>query len=260
MFDPKDESPARDIARPDDFELALAAELQAALLPSACPKNCLNQQAAARNRMCGVVGGDFYDFIRINDDQVAIVIGDVVGHGVRASLLMAKIMGFLRSELPSRSRPVEIISSLNRMLLGLGDRIGQVVLCSLFYTVIDLPSGIAFFINAGHPRPFLCDRNKFQIIPLGGQNILLGVEEYEPVEGCHTFHAGERLVMFTDGITEADNGSHEYFGEQRLHHIVSECSNGSPLQCADAVFAGVDLFRNTARQTDDETIVVIDRL
>ena len=175
---------------PDNFDLALAAELQAALLPATCPPDCPHQQAAARNRMCGQVGGDFYDFIRINQDQVAIVIGDVVGHGVRASLLMAKIMGHLRSEPANRSRPAELIGDLNNMLLALGSRLGQVVLCSLFYAVIDLPSGAAFFVNAGHPRPFLHEKATHKITALGGQNILLGVQEFKPVEGCHTFAPG----------------------------------------------------------------------
>jgi len=101
-------------------DLALAAELQAALLPSACPTDCVHQEAAARNRMCGRVGGDFYDFIRINEDQVAVVIGDVVGHGVRASLLMAKIMGHLRGKPADRNRPGELIADLNDTLFGPG--------------------------------------------------------------------------------------------------------------------------------------------
>ncbi len=238
----------------------MAAELQAALLPATCPPDCPHQQAAARNRMCGQVGGDFYDFIRINQDQVAIVIGDVVGHGVRASLLMAKIMGHLRSEPANRSRPAELIGDLNNMLLALGSRLGQVVLCSLFYAVIDLPSGAAFFVNAGHPRPFLHEKATHKITALGGQNILLGVQEFKPVEGCHTFAPGQRLVMFTDGLTETDGQGGTFFGEPRLRDCVRQCGELSPDACADAVFASVDAFRAGAKQQDDQTIVIIDRL
>ena len=129
-----------------DADLALAAELQAALLPSSCPADCPHQEAAARNRMSGRVGGDFYDFIRINPDQVAVVIGDVLGHGVRASLLMAQIMGRLRGNPAGGNRPRERIADLNDMLLALGERIGQTMLCSLFYAVIDLPAGSLFFV------------------------------------------------------------------------------------------------------------------
>ncbi|MFP3937089.1 MAG: SpoIIE family protein phosphatase, partial [Phycisphaerae bacterium] len=76
-----------------DVELALAAELQAALLPRECPDDCPHQKAAARNRMSGAVGGDFYTFLRLHRDQIAILIGDVVGHGVHAALVMSQIMG-----------------------------------------------------------------------------------------------------------------------------------------------------------------------
>jgi sigma-B regulation protein RsbU (phosphoserine phosphatase) len=245
---------------PKDLELALAAELQAALLPTTCPSHCAHQEAAARNRMCGGVGGDFYDFLHINDDQIAVVIGDVVGHGVRASLLMAKLMGYLRSAPPSRSRPSELIDDLNRMLLDLGNRLGQVVLCSLFYTVIDLPTGVAFFVNAGHPLPVLCDRRTCRVRHLGGQNILLGVEEFKPIEGCHTFTAGERLILHTDGLTDADNGRGQYFGDDRLQQCIMQGLGLKPDDCVATIFADVDAFRNGAKQQDDQTIVIIDRI
>ena len=249
-------------------DLALAAELQAALLPSACPADCPHQEAAARNRMCGRVGGDFYDFIRINDDQVAVVIGDVVGHGVRASLLRAKIMGHLRGKPADRNRPGELISDLNDMLLALGDRVGQAMLCSLFYAVIDLPTGSLFFVNAGHPLPFLSDKAGGDITLLGGRSLLLGVQEFKPIEGCHHFQAGQRLVLYTDGLTDAcgpdlgepEGVSEEYFGEPRLREAVARAAQRTPQACVDAIFAAVDDFRNGAPQQDDETIVIIDRL
>ena len=88
----------------DLLDLALAAELQAALLPKMCPTGCPHQAAAARNRMCGTVGGDFYDFIRINREQIALVVGDVVGPRARAAPPTGPRRGFLRSE-PQPRRP-----------------------------------------------------------------------------------------------------------------------------------------------------------
>src|ERR1035437_6194964 len=109
----------------DEQDLALGAQLQEAPLPSSCPVDCDHQVAAARNRMCGTVGGDFHDFIRVNEDQVAIMVGDVVGHGVRASLLMAQIMGYFRSTAADKlTRPTPVISALNAMLIDLGERTG----------------------------------------------------------------------------------------------------------------------------------------
>lgn len=242
------------------FDLALAAELQAALLPKTCPTNCPHHVAAARNRMCAGVGGDFYDFIRINEDQIALVIGDVVGHGVRASLIMAQIMGFLRSRPDDLSRPQPIVVSLNKMLIDMGTSIGSVLSCSLLYGVIDAPTGTGFFVNAGHPRPFITDRSKSEPLHLGEPNMLLGVEEFSPTEACHTFLPGERLVMFTDGILDATNPAGERFGDARLQQTVNDHLSAQPEGCAEEVFQAVEQFRQDAQQTDDETIVVIDRV
>ena len=244
----------------DLLDLALAAELQAALLPKLCPTGCPHQAAAARNRMCGTVGGDFYDFIRINRDQIALVVGDVVGHGVRAALLMGQIMGFLRSEPEKRSRPLQVVQALNEMLLDLGDRTGSVMPCSMFYAVIDGPSGICFFVNAGHPRPLLCDRRTGRVRALGEHDLLLGVEPYQPKEMCHTFTADERMLLYTDGILDAVNEDKECFGPQRLRSVIADCPRCGPEQLAEAVFRTIDEFRGEAPQQDDETVVVVDRL
>lgn len=244
----------------DEQELALAAELQAALLPKRCPIQCEHQVTAARNRMCGSVGGDFYDFIRISDEQIAVVIGDMVGHGVRASLLMANIMGWLRSERGNYSRPTEVITALNRMLIDLGNRIGTPMPCSIFYLVLDQPTGLGMFVNAGHPRPFLCNREKCSTFHLGDRNMLLGVEEFTPEEGCNVFAPGQRLVLYTDGILDAANPQGIHFGKERLGQLIAQGQDLTPDQLADAVFAAVDHFRDGHRQIDDETIVVFDRV
>ena len=243
-----------------ELDLALAAELQAALLPTECPADCPHHVAAARNRMCARVGGDFHDFIRINQDQIALVVGDVVGHGVRASLLMAKIMGYLRSETANRSRPMEMVRAINRTLIDLGEKVGHVLSCTMLYAVIDAPTGTGFFVNAGHCRPFICDRERCSVLHLEPRNLMLGVDEFQPQEACHTFMPGERLVIYTDGIVEASDPDDQPFGEQRLHEVVFAHSEDGPDRCAAGVFEAVDAFRRSARQEDDETIVVVDRV
>ncbi len=250
---------SRETTDEHELDLALAAELQSALLPRACPHDCPHQVAAARNRMCVGVGGDFHDFLRLNDEQFALVIGDVVGHGVRASLMMAQIMGFLRSGREKRGRPTEIINGLNEMLIELGDRIEAVVPCSIFYAVVDSPTGVCFYINAGHPRPILYDRSSAAVNPFGSGGMLLGVEQFNGEEMCHTFLPGQRLVLYTDGITEASVPNGEQFGAERLRDIVVRCANGTPGELADAVLNALDEFRTGLAQEDDQTIVVVDR-
>jgi sigma-B regulation protein RsbU (phosphoserine phosphatase) len=244
----------------DPHDLLLAAELQAALLPKSCPMNCEHQITSARNRMCGSVGGDFYDFIHINDDQVALIIGDVVGHGIRASLLMANIMGWLRSEPSKRNKPTDVIAMLNRQLIDLGNRTGTIMPCSVFYAVIDQPSGLGLFVNAGHPLPFLCTDNRCYNLHADSHNLLLGVEEFEPQEDCNVFTPGQRLVLYTDGITDTVNPHGERFGMERLGEIINKGQNLSPDELTQKVFDEVDRFRDGVPQIDDETIVVFDRI
>lgn len=248
--------------RPTDeqMDMILAAELQAALLPDSCPGECGHFRAAARNRMCGQVGGDFHDFIRVNEDQFVLVVGDVVGHGVRASLLMAQIMGHLRSGKDNLTRPAEMIRDLNRMLLDLGERIDGVTPCTLFYAAIDLPTGTGFFVNAGHPHPLLSHPATGRPAPLASHDLLLGVEEYQPAELCYRFVPGQRLVLYTDGVVDAVDPDRREFGQHRLHEAVASLADRDADGCADGVFEAVDRFRRGAPQRDDETVVVIDRL
>ena len=243
-----------------ELDLALAAELQAALLPKACPHDCMHHVSAARNRMCSGVGGDFYDFLRLNDEQFALVIGDVVGHGVRASLIMAQIMGFFRSGRENLSRPMEIISGLNEMLIELGDRIGAVLPCSIFYVVVDLPTGSCFYVNAGHPHPIIFERTSGSVKIFGVTRMLLGVEEFGGKEMCHTFLPGERLVLYTDGIIETSAPNGEQFGLKRLRDLVSRSAGDTPDELAEATLKALDEFRAGLVQEDDQTIVVIDRI
>ncbi len=246
----------------EQLDLALAAELQAALLPTPELTGLDGLRGAALNRMCGTVGGDFYDVLRLNDDQVALVVGDVVGHGVRAALVMAQIMGFLRPEAPRTSRPVECITALNRRLIELGDRTGTAMCCSIFYAVLDAPSGGLFFVNAGHPRPLLC-RPEAGAGPraFGPRALLLGVQQkLELAEACHTFAPGERLVLYTDGLLDATSPEGEPFDRERLRQVVARNTGQPPHRCAADVFACVESFRHNGRQRDDETILVVDRM
>jgi serine phosphatase RsbU (regulator of sigma subunit) len=153
-----------------------------------------------------------------------------------------------------------MVKALNEMLLDLGDRTGSVMCCSMFYAVMDGPSGVGFFINAGHPMPFLCDKKKCAALHLGPRNMLLGVEDFEPEEACHTFVPGERLVLYTDGITDATDPDGQRFEEHRLHEAISRSVDLGAQQCVHSIFQAVEDFRQGARQRDDETLVVLDRI
>jgi len=161
---------------------------------------------------------------------------------------------------PALPRPSQFISALNELLINMGDKTGSVMPCSMFYAVIDLPTGAGFFVNARHPPPLLCDGNDGSVRLLTTRNALLGVEKFEPDEMCHTFIPGQRMVLYTDGILDATNGRQDRFGQDRLYEIIASGNAKQPQELVDAVFRAVDDFRGAARQNDDETLVVIDRV
>jgi CheY-like chemotaxis protein len=241
-----------------ECSITLAGEAQRALLPLKCPPGWGQFAATARNRMCGSVGGDFYDFTRINAEQVSVCIGDVMGHDVRAALLMAQILGFLRFE--QRNRTIQIVSDLNRTLLALGDKVGTALTCSLFYMILDAPSGGAFFVSAGHPPAYLYDPQTGKTDRLASGEILLGIERFQAVEMCHTMGPGSRMVLYTDGILEASSAAGEPFGSQRLEEAIRRHAADGQDACADGIMAEVSEFRQGAAQVDDESVVIVDRL
>lgn len=246
------------IQRDLQYSLTLAGEAQRAMLPSGRPTGWAHFGVTARNRMCDNVGGDFYDFARINESQVAVFIGDVMGHDVRAALLMAQILGFLRSE--RRSQTAQVVSDLNRELLALGDKLGTPLTCSLFYALFDVHSNSVFFANAGHPSPYLYDPQTGATGLLDSNEMLLGVQGFETVEMCQTFGPGARMVLYTDGILDACNIGGERFGSKRLEEAIRKHTTQEPDAFADRIMAEVSEFRQGVPQVDDESIVIVDRL
>ena len=248
-----------DLQNADPLDLALAAEFQRALLPELCPE-LPQSQGACGGRMCGYVGGDFYDIIRLNDEQIALLIGDVVGHGVRAALLMAKIMGMLRAGARQAARPAHVGDSINTLLLELGQRAGSALLCTLFYAVMDNPSQTLFFINAGHPPPLILGRSSGRIVPTGATDPPLGVDEIALTEMCGELEPGGRLVLYTDGLLDVTDPQNQLFGRRRLEQALQAGAQDPPLRALESVFQEIDLFADGSARRDDQSLVLLDRL
>jgi len=239
----------------DDQKLAVV--IQKALLDSHIPQ-CDCGRIVVKNRMCDAVGGDFYHFRKLNSDQVAFAIGDVLGHGTSAALIMAIIMGILRGDRQNQSRPSRILEGINDLLIELGGKIGMPTTCSLIYGVVDLPSGNLFYTNAGHPHPIVCNRVTGTIRHLGPTTMLLGVQGHVREESCHQFAPEDRIILFTDGLLESVNEDQEFFGQDRLDRVIQAGSAEPPEKQAEAIFAEIDRFSGYSEHQDDQTLVVID--
>lgn len=238
-------------------DLKLAAAVQKALLTADLPE-CTCGKMALKYRMSSQVGGDFYHFRQLGPDQIAFAIGDVVGHGMGAALIMTTIMGLIHNNPQDSRRPSQLVAGINDMLVRLGDQINHPITCSIIYGVVDLPSGVLIYVNAGHPHPFINHRNRNQTNRLHPTTMLLGVQHGVQPESCYQFEQQDRLVLFTDGITEARNPQEQIFGDQQLEQLLSQMNWEEPDTLADGILERVKQFSDGFADQDDQTLVVID--
>jgi len=239
------------------LDLKLASAVQDALLNSQVPQ-CRCGKMVLKNRMCSTIGGDFYHFRKLHDDQVAFAIGDVMGHNVSSALVMTMIMGLLQADRVDNRRPNRVAGTINDELVNLGEQVGEPITCSLIYGVVDLPSGILLYVNAGHPHPIIFNRIKHHIAELAPTTMLLGVQRGLLPESCHQFVRGDRLVLFTDGIIEAGNLARDRFGKERLSRTIIKTGEQDPQILTDELFGELEKFCENRPPEDDQTTVVID--
>lgn len=243
-----------EIMNSEDLQLAVA--VQRAFMPADLPK-CDCGKIAVRNRMCRGVGGDFCFFEELGHDQIAFAIGDAVGHGITAALVMSVIIGLMRSAGQNKRRPARMVAAVNDLLLSLGRQVNFPITCSMFYGVVDLPSGILLFVNAGHPQALISNPVWEQCAVLPTTTLLLGVEGEVRDESCHQFKGFDRLLLYTDGLSDARGAGDTLFGQRRLEELAVRHRQADVEVLMDAVFREVEAFR-VGEPEDDATLVAVD--
>ena len=238
-------------------DLELAHELQQRFLPQRPPETS-EFEFFSYYRPMQQVGGDYYDYIRLADDRIGIIVADVVGHGIAAALMMAKVSAESRFALATSKTAVEAITKMNQSLAGLNvDRFVTLVL-----GLLDMESNQITIANAGHMPPIIRKSADGEIIQLAVEEsgVPLGIDEdfeYESV--CIELESGDVLVMYTDGINEAMNAA----GDQlTTHKLIQEMKDG---QCKTPESIGNLLCDVVARHAgrepaiDDACLVCIGR-
>ncbi|MCR4396308.1 MAG: SpoIIE family protein phosphatase, partial [Candidatus Saccharicenans sp.] len=236
-------------------ELALASQIQKNLLPGKNPE-CENYDIAGYNLTCYQVGGDYYDFIEITPERLAIVIADVSGKGVSAALLMASLRAALQAELGPDYRLEALASRLNNFVHRSSSSSNFI---TFFLLELKKNTGEIKYINAGHNPPLILDR-KGQITKLESCGFCLGMFpsiEYEPCVA--RLEAGEVAILYTDGITESRNKNEEEFGEDRLIRATQQYIDLPAHKMIDFILAEVDKFSEGLEPDDDRTLVIIKR-
>ncbi len=202
------------------------------------------------------VGGDFFDVLKLDDNRIFVSIGDVVGKGVPAALLMANVMAIERAQIKNRD-PFSLgrlANSLNHVLCDL-NKPNQFI--SALFGVIDISTGLFEFVNAGHLPPVVIDSNS-DIQFMKEADIVLGVLENNDYKSqIINIHKGSALFLYTDGITEAANETMEEFGIDRLIDILIINHKDSAQNICTAILQGLEIFRGKAEQNDDVTMITI---
>ena len=249
-----------------DRQLSIGAEIQAQLLPDRCPV-IEGVELAARCRPAFQVGGDYYDFIPTRPEasgrqreqgQWALVIGDVMGKGVPAGLLMTLLRGMLRAEVLSGLSPDRILHDLNQ--LAQEDLAHSHRFVTLFYSDFDPRTRRLRFANAAHNPPLIWRRAAARMERLDAPGLLIGLQsEAEYGRGEVVLEAGDVLLYYTDGVTEATGFSGESFDEQRLERAFQgACRAGSSAQeILDQLFTRLDRFVGADRHLEDDASMVV---
>lgn len=235
-------------------ELEVARKLQRDLLPSET-LSVPGYRAAHSYRTANEVGGDYYQFSLLPDGRIALMVGDASGHGMAAGLLMALADATLRTAVDLDPEPARVVEIVNRALCRTG---GRRAFFSLFYALMDPESGHLDFVCAGHPFPLL-RRADGRVEELGAGGLPLGLRpELEPVTGSDRLDPGDLLVLYTDGLAEAQDGGEEDFGFDRIRQVVA--GGGAAQTVHDALLHAFERHRGETPLTDDVTLAVLERL
>ena len=235
-------------------ELEIARDIQQSLLPERTPE-IEGAELAAMSIPAKEVGGDFYDFIPISDDQLGLVIADVSGKGVPAALFMALSRALMRANSLHDPEVAQAVIQTNSLIL---ECTSSGLFVTLFYTIVDLKHRVLRYISAGHNPPFLFKKSSGEVLMLEADGIALGaVDEIELEEKELSVEEGDVLVLYTDGVTESINQKEEEFGEERLKKLIQAQHAQSAQNLIQTIEEQVMAFTEDEPQFDDFTLMVL---
>lgn len=236
-------------------ELQQAREIQQSLLPKNIPQ-VAGFEIVGAWEPARVVGGDYYDVIKLSERKLGVCIADVVGKSVSAALLMANVQATVRAFATESTSPAALCSRVNSVLCA---NIAPGKFVTLFYAVLDAERGLLHYTNAGHLLPILIQSNR-DVRELHNGGAVIGVfPEWNYEDSVVQLHPGDRLLLFTDGITEAGLPEGEEFGEQRLIAGARAYAHKSTSELKSGLLAAVKQFC-ASQLRDDATLIVISAL
>jgi sigma-B regulation protein RsbU (phosphoserine phosphatase) len=241
-------------------DLAAANEIQQFILPRVFPpfpEDSDKFDLYASMEAAKDIGGDFYDFFRIDDDHIALVIGDVCGKGIPAALFMAVSRTFIRSVGMQFEHVGECMTNVNRLLASSSV---DYMFVTVFYAIYDIRTGLLTYCNGGHNPPYLLHANgTTEELPVSDNLIVGALKGIQFKENALQLEHGDTLVMYTDGVPEAMKPTREVFGMKRFGNTLSGLIGKSSQEVVETVKAEVADFIGDDEQSDDITLLVVKR-
>ncbi len=243
-------------------EMQIAKEIQQTLLPTSVPRvRGLSIDSYYQSAM--EVGGDYYDFVDIDDDHFGILIGDVSGKGVAGSLVMAMVKSTVRIEALKNPSPHHVISFLNSIL---SNDIPEDMFITLFYAVFNLKDYQMSYCCAGHNPAYLFSPSEGRLSSLKPEGSPVGMVLFDEKQYASRLKEeklylkpDDILLLYTDGVTEAKNGGNNQFGTERLEQFIERHGGCAPDEVKSALRAEIESFTGNTPQSDDITFVVLRR-
>jgi len=233
-------------------EIAEARAIQEGFLPKEIPQ-LAGYDIASAWQSARVVGGDYFDVLSFDQDSVGICIADVAGKGMPAALLMSNLQAAVRGLASADLAPAELCTRLNLLLCRnmANDRF-----ITFFYALLDGASGALRYVNAGHNPPVVMHRDGSHERLTDGGIVLGAFPNQSFVNGSARLQSGDRLVLYTDGVTEAANAEDEEFGDARLIQVLSEHRAASARHLQTQILASAGQFCGN-RWHDDATLLIL---
>jgi serine phosphatase RsbU (regulator of sigma subunit) len=235
--------------------MEIARNVQQGLLPTRAP-DIPGLSLAGTCLPASEVGGDYYDFITTGPDTVDLLIADVSGHTVGAAFIMTEARTFIRARAQELARPSAILGALNTF--GYEDLTRAELFITLFYAKYHLPTRTLFFASAGHNPPLLLRKGAGTCERLDAEGLILGIKPLVDFEEKKVpLRRGDVLLLYTDGITEAEDPEGNFFGEDRLCAAVREHGTLPPPQLIESLLESVRRFTGGGSFRDDLTLVAL---
>ena len=239
-----------------ESELQIAGSIQLSFLPTTMPSANEPFDVCALLKSAKEVGGDFYNFFKIDEEHLFFTLGDVSDKGIPAALFMAMTLSLLKGNMNAKLTPAELLENVNDELCTNNAQLFATIVCG----VLNIATGEVTLSDGGHCTPFIVKENG-SVLPVKlSKGIPLGAfPEFTYTNETITLEKGDRFVLYTDGITEAENALQEQYSVTRLEQFLGLASQYSSAEIIDALLMDVFMFADGAPQSDDIAVLCLMR-